>query len=220
MAARGQYAKGIARQSEILEKALDVVARDGYSKATIKQIADAAGLSQNGLLHHFGSKEALFTEILRRRDDMELAKLAPTDGDGESGILPHVKSVEDLAAGITQLLRHNASVPGLVHLYTRLSNEATEPSHPSHLFFGQRYRTVRHNMCAAFEDLDAAGALPPPADPAILATLLIALIDGLQTQWTYDDQIDIAEHIEYFLDLLTRNAPRTVRIQSSRTHTV
>lgn len=204
MAARGQYAKGIARRDEILEKALDVVAHVGYSRATVKQIADAAGVSPNGVLHHFGSKEALFAEILRRRDELELAKRVPTPAAGEvgSGDLPHVGSMEGLAAGVAQLLRHNASVPGFVQLYGRLSNEATEPGHPSHRYFEQRYQTVRGSMRAAFEDLDVAGALPAAADPAKLATLMVALIDGLQTQWMYDERIDMAEHVEYFLGLL------------------
>src|SRR4051812_19943354 len=70
MTARGPYAKGKAKRAEILDVALEVIADDGYSAATVKNLADAVGLSQNGLLHYFGSKDALFAEILRRRDEL------------------------------------------------------------------------------------------------------------------------------------------------------
>ena len=68
---RGSYAKGVAKREEILTRALDVIAREGYRGASIKELADAVGLSQAGLLHYFGSKEELFTEILRKRDELD-----------------------------------------------------------------------------------------------------------------------------------------------------
>ena len=77
---RGPYAKGKAKRAEILDVALEVIAREGYTGATVKELADAVGLSQNGLLHYFGSKDALFAEILRRRDE-----IAAIEVDFESG---------------------------------------------------------------------------------------------------------------------------------------
>src|SRR3982751_4591907 len=68
---RGSYAKGVAKREEILERALDVIAREGYRGASVKELADAVGLSQAGLLHYFDSKEELFAEILRKRDEVD-----------------------------------------------------------------------------------------------------------------------------------------------------
>ena len=68
---RGSYAKGVAKREEILTRALDVIAREGYRGASVKELADAVGLSQAGLLHYFDSKEELFTEILRKRDELD-----------------------------------------------------------------------------------------------------------------------------------------------------
>jgi len=83
VAIRGPYAKGVAKREEILQTALEIIARDGYSGATVKQIADAVGLSQNGLLHYFGSKDALFTEVLRQRDraDEQRQPIASTSAE-------------------------------------------------------------------------------------------------------------------------------------------
>ncbi|WP_372350407.1 TetR family transcriptional regulator [Streptomyces sp. KL116D] len=58
MAQRGSCAKGIAKREEILSTALDLVARVGYSRTTVREIAQAVGLSQTGLLHYFGARNS------------------------------------------------------------------------------------------------------------------------------------------------------------------
>src|SRR6478736_6791304 len=84
---RGSYAKGVAKREEILERALDVIAAEGYRGASVKVLADAVGLSQAGLLHYFDSKEELFTEILRKRDELDLAQYGLAPGE-----LPDVRT--------------------------------------------------------------------------------------------------------------------------------
>ncbi|MCX4098497.1 TetR/AcrR family transcriptional regulator [Nocardia sp. alder85J] len=194
MASRGPYSKGVEKRAEILDTALAVVARNGYGKATVKEIAEAVGLSQNGLLHYFGSKDALFTEILRRRDELDLATYGT----------PAV----DIGARLADLVAHNAGVPGLVELYTRLTAEATESAHPSHPYVRDRYESTRALGRAAFEQLRDTGAIAPGLDPHRLSPLLFAVIDGLQTQWLYDRDIDMPALVRYFLELLaTAPAP-------------
>jgi AcrR family transcriptional regulator len=45
---------------EILDRAAGLFARHGFEHTSLKDLADAVGLSKAGLLHHFPSKEALF----------------------------------------------------------------------------------------------------------------------------------------------------------------
>ncbi|MBS1674133.1 MAG: helix-turn-helix transcriptional regulator, partial [Actinobacteria bacterium] len=71
MAKRGAYAKGVVKREEILAAALEIVGRLGYRNASVREIADAVGLSPAGLLHYFGTKEELFVEILRARDALD-----------------------------------------------------------------------------------------------------------------------------------------------------
>ncbi|MFD7659993.1 TetR/AcrR family transcriptional regulator [Actinosynnema sp. NPDC059797] len=44
----------------ILDRAAGLFARHGFAHTSLKDLADAVGLSKAGLLHHFPSKEALF----------------------------------------------------------------------------------------------------------------------------------------------------------------
>ncbi len=184
MTARGAYAKGVAKREEILTSSLGVVARQGFGGTSVRELADAVGLSQAGLLHYFVSKEELFTEILRKRDEVDSATyLAPG------------QSVVD---GLVSVVRHNAQVPGLVELYARLSVEAADPAHPAHAFFQQRYARLRAEIGAGLARLQADGRLDPGRDPETLATTLVALADGLQTQWLLDRDLDMAAHLGAF----------------------
>jgi AcrR family transcriptional regulator len=195
MARRGSYAKGVAKREEILTAALDVIARQGYGRASVRDLADAVGLSQAGLLHYFSSKEELFAEVLRKRDEVDGAAMGP------------VRRGDVLAAdGFVQTIRHNADVPGLVQLYARLSSEATEPDHPARGYFEERYRGLRRMTSQAIRDGQAAGTIRDDVDADEAASLVLAVADGLQTQWLMDPSIDMAEHVEAFLRLLGRPA--------------
>lgn len=53
------------RKWEILNAALDLFIRRGYSATKIKDIADAVPMSVGLLFHYFESKEALYTELIK-----------------------------------------------------------------------------------------------------------------------------------------------------------
>lgn len=48
----------------ILDRAAALFARRGFTKTSVQDVADVVGLSKAGLLHHFPSKEALYTAVL------------------------------------------------------------------------------------------------------------------------------------------------------------
>jgi hypothetical protein len=54
-------------------------------------------------------------------------------------------------------------------------------------------------------DEQQAGRLDPDLDLDRIANLFMAAADGLQTQWMLDPSIDMAEHIEYLWQLVSRN---------------
>jgi AcrR family transcriptional regulator len=197
MARRGSYAKGIAKREEILGTALDIVARVGYSRATVREIAQAAGLTQTGVLHYFGTKEQLFIEILRRRDEVDQRLL----NNAET-----TQSPPDLARTMIGLLFRNAGVPGLVQLYSRFSSEAAEPGHAAHAFFRDRYAAARSQVAEVMRKQQEAGSLSPELDVDRLAAILFAVIDGLQMQWMYDPEIDMADHLAYLWKILGSEA--------------
>ena len=188
---RGSYAKGVAKREEILTTALEVIAREGLRRTSVRELADAVGLSQAGLLHYFDSKEELYTAILRKRDQI----------DGERFASPvAVDSFLDV-------VRRNAEVPGLVQLFAHLSVDAAAPEHPAHEFFLERRRYIGERLAPAISELQARGRFHQTSPAETLATIVHALADGLQPHWLLDPDLDMAGTIEA---LLTALDPRKV----------
>lgn len=198
---RGTYAKTAARREEILNIALELIARNGYSKATLKEVADAAGLSQMGVLHHFKTKEELFVDVLKRRDsrsgsNVDILSLSDQEA------LQHFQSNPDrhVDSFLTEVARKNSAIPGLISLFTRLLAEATEPEHSAHPYFLERTATMRRFIELAVKEEQRNGYIAESVDPKVIAVSYIALMDGLQTLWLYDPSIDMEEHIRAYWD--------------------
>ncbi|WP_144765975.1 TetR/AcrR family transcriptional regulator [Curtobacterium sp. 9128] len=195
MTRRGSYAKGIAKREEILTVALELVAQQGFRRTSIKDIADAVGLTQAGLLHYFDSKDELWVEILRRRDEIDNA----TDW--------HAADPGELLATI---VRHNTEVPGLVQMFVNLSAAAaTDQDHPAHAYFQERYENSRRTMAADFRAMQQDGRLRQDVDAEQLTSTLLAVSDGMQIQWLYDPSRDMARHVELVVRLAVAQVATT-----------
>jgi len=204
---RGSYAKGVAKREEILARALDVIAREGYRGASVKELADAVGLSQAGLLHYFDSKEELFTEILRKRDELDSVGQG-LGGDLQQGLVAAESGEQlDIRSGYLDIIRHNADVPGLVHLFARLSVDAADPEHPAHQFFVARGESLRGFFAAAVAAQQRAGEITDRVDPDTVARLFQAVADGMQVQWMLEPDVDMAAPLAALFELLAPASP-------------
>ena len=74
--------KSVTREA-ILEAARGVFARAGYDRATIRDIAAAAGVDPALVHHYFGNKEGLFVAAMALPFDPEMILAAITDGEVE-----------------------------------------------------------------------------------------------------------------------------------------
>lgn len=193
---RGPYAKTAEVRRRILESAMRAFAESGYRATTMKNVAEMAGISQRGLVHHFASKEELLTAVLERYDHVVAEQLPPIQGQAS-------------LAGIVDLLLDNEREPWLAELYSILSTEAISPEHPAHAYYRQRYRTFRLHVEEAFETMRRSGQLSTAIEPTILAAMFTSLVEGLRVQWLYDRaSIDVAAVLQQFLSEVAREQPR------------
>jgi AcrR family transcriptional regulator len=139
-------------------------------------------------LHYFSSKEELFVEVLKRREEQEVRQ----------------HEGEDPVATMTAIVRSNAEVPGVVRLSSTITAESTDARHPGHAFFAYRYATLRARIAEGIRDEQQRGEFPADLDPEAFATILIAVADGLQLQWLFDPSHDMAAHIGELWDALAR----------------
>jgi beta-glucosidase len=187
---RGPYAKGKAARELILQTALEVISRKGHTATSLRDIADQAGMTQAGLLHHFDTKENLLAEVLRKRDEVDRQHFSPAD-------------VTELPL-IIQLAHHNMEVPGLVQLYVSLQAAAMDSQHPCHDYFRDRDLVVHARITRDIEKRQKAGTFDPGADPRIIARMLLALSDGLQAEWAINPDVDLAGTLDAFWNSYAR----------------
>ncbi|WP_030908802.1 TetR/AcrR family transcriptional regulator [Streptosporangium amethystogenes] len=180
-----------SRREEILLAALDVFAERGYTGASIASIAERVGLSQQGVLHYFPSKDRLLAEVLQLRDERNLDVLVLP---GERGAI----TLDTVAA----LVEYNAQRRGIVQSFTVLSAESVIEDHPAREFFTERYGTSRAWMAEVIR-AELGDELPAGLTPEQAAPLMFAVMDGLQLQWLLaPDEIDMPGLFRAFLSLL------------------
>ncbi|MFF7649348.1 TetR/AcrR family transcriptional regulator [Streptomyces sp. NPDC007983] len=182
--------RGQERRAEIVRCALEVIAERGYRGATLSAVAERAGLTQQGLLHYFPTKDALLIAVLAERDQWDTGA-ARRDGGG-------AWPLELLAS----LVEYNAMRPGIVQTFSALLGESVTEDHPARDWFTRRYDRVRADMADTLRrecgDRLAGGLTPESAAP-----LLVAVLDGLQFQWLHDpDAVDMPALFRTFVSLL------------------
>ena len=202
MPARGPYAKGLAKREEILDVALAHFAERGYDRASVREVARLAGLTQAGLMHHFATKEHLFLEVLKRRDDRH---------DGSAGE-DHEHSVRRLVSAVER----NAAEPGLVRLFVAMAAESVASDGAARTFFEGRYDWLRNELSSDIEQRQRDGERASELDPDDVATLLLAVADGLQLQWLLDPEgIDMGRLLGLLWDALA-GVPEDVAVAPRR----
>ncbi|MCX4914533.1 MULTISPECIES: TetR/AcrR family transcriptional regulator [unclassified Streptomyces] len=173
------------RRAEIVRAALEVIAERGYRGASLAAVAERVGLTQQGLLHHFPTKEALLVAVLKERDQWD----AVPDSAWRSDLL-------------VSLVEYNAMRPGIIQTFSALLGESVTEGHPAREFFTRRYTAVRANMAAVLR-AEYGERLPSGLTPERAAPLLVAVMDGLQYQWLLDpESVDMPAAFRDFLTLL------------------
>lgn len=171
---RGSYAKGVARRQEILDRAIEVFARRGSDRTSLRAIAEEVGVTHAALRHYFGSLEELLVAVYRESE---------TRGGADDHDDPDTTPVE-LMRDWTE---SNREVQGLVQLYSTLVATALEEGHPAAREFAtERFSRTRADLAERVRRNQRAGRIRPDVDPLAVAALVIAASDGLQTQWLLD----------------------------------
>jgi AcrR family transcriptional regulator len=177
---RGPYAKSAERRRTILATALEVFAESGFRGASIREIASRVGMTDTGVLHHFGGKGKLLLEVVKQKEDEDAEAL----GD------PYLRD----------LVAKNGTRSGTVRLFTTLSAESTDPQHPAHDHFVNRYESVRAHVTERLAQESAEGRISPTVDPSLAARIMLAVMDGLQIQWLLDPSMEMDAAYNDFID--------------------
>lgn len=182
--------EGRATRDAILDAAVKAFAARGYRGASIDSIAAEVGVSRQGVLHHFPSKVKLLIAVLERRDQQDMEHAEQLQESERISLIDAVRATQS----------YRAERRGLAQLYTILSAESVDPSHPAHEYFVDRYRYIRGLFTELIAGAQAEGRVTDSLAPDVLAAALVAVLDGLQLQDQIDHEALDAEQV--FSDLL------------------
>jgi len=168
--------KAEVTRGRLLAAAADVFAKKGYERASVDDVASAAGLTKGAVYWHFANKEELFLTLVRDRQT--------------------ALRLEFFAAA--EHSEPDTYVPELADVYKRQAPDAGEwKLWMEFLLYALRKpkltRRVRADGETAFAELVAQletrlASLPgrPPLPAELLARLYVALFDGINQQRAVD----------------------------------
>jgi len=192
---RGPYRTGVRRREQLIAVAIDVFGEHGYAGASIRAIAEQAGVSHASLIQHFGSKEGLLVAVLEEWD-----RRTVEDGLAEVGGLDYFRRLPEVMAAH----RENR---GLLELFTTIAAEASSPNHPAHAFIAERYARNLATLAGHLRDaVDAGDIAPlPPGRIDVEVRLLTAVLDGIGLQWLVDPSTDVVAGVSTYVDRAIRS---------------
>jgi AcrR family transcriptional regulator len=105
---------GPGSRERVLSAALELFAQRGFDGASTHEIARRAAVNQGLIAHHFGTKEALWRELVRSGLAQLCARLPADEAGGGSGVTPVATLIVALGAhrSLVQLLLHALLEPG------------------------------------------------------------------------------------------------------------
>jgi AcrR family transcriptional regulator len=175
------------RAQRIVEAMRGVVAEHGATGATFERVAREAGVSRGLLHYHFGTKERLLAEVVRRDCDLRMAAIDAAlaqAGDADDVLNALVRSLEDL-------VEHD---PGffavLFELFTISRRNQDVADELAELL--RRTRVHLAEQLAAKRD---EGTIELTAEPEAVASILFALADGLALRMLAEPEHDFRTEI-------------------------
>ncbi|WP_165216986.1 TetR/AcrR family transcriptional regulator [Affinirhizobium pseudoryzae] len=192
---RRRSPKGEERREAILRAAMARFAEDGFQNASFAAIAQDAGLTLPGLIHHFPTKVDLLIALLARRD---------VETDNVQDI--HVTAWRQFLRGLVDVVRRNMEIAEVVRAFAVLNVESLTRNHPAENWFIERTNALRQRFAMAIAEGIKSGEIRADVSAEAIAAELIALMDGLQILWLRaPDTVDMASIFGHHIERLIRH---------------
>jgi len=155
----------------------------GAAGSTFDQVAQEAGVSRGLLHYYFGSKERLLAEVVRHDCDLRLAALEQQLARADS--LDAI--VEVLITSLEAFLDQDASDDAAL-IYEMFS--ASRHHEEMRAEMAELYRRMREQVGAALREKEREGIAKLRGDADAVASILLALADGMALQRLSDPDWD------------------------------
>lgn len=183
-----------AKAERILDAAQQLLAERGHAAVTVAEISREAGISRGLLHYYFDSKEHILAQVVRRNVEitMEDTRRLLASANTRQELLEQIIEVYQQALGRSSFgyaLYYEAFVQGRVHDSVR--HELAE-----------LFQARRGSLAEALVAAEERGSIDLPHDPAVVASLILAIGDGVALQYLADPEMPITEAGRVILPVL------------------
>ncbi len=161
-------AVGAIRREHILAAAARCFARRGFHQTTMQEVCAEAGMSPGGLYRHFPGKESIVKALVERDRAETVGFIRAVRARRELG------APAPLAAAIADLLRFTADNA----LHVEVLAEAARNARVEALV-RRSDEAIVAELADAIREAQERGEVDPRLPPGDVATVLLALFDGL-----------------------------------------
>jgi AcrR family transcriptional regulator len=167
---RTQSERRAETRARLLDSAWAIFARDGYHSASLEEIAERAGYSKGALYYNFAGKEDLFLALLDERISAHVASI-------EAAFAAPAQPAEQISQVAHGAMAAIGDAEWRLLFFEALTFAARNAAFAAKLH--QRFEQLRAAVAAAIasRSAEAASELPLPAER--IATVLVALANGL-----------------------------------------
>jgi AcrR family transcriptional regulator len=157
-------------RARLIEAALEVFALHGYERATVEEVAVAAGHSKGAYYFHFSTKEEILLELLAVWTADQDRRLKAFD----SQTAPAAALLETLESFLSYADRDRRWPPLLVEFWTQ-----AQRSDRVRKSLGKAYASWRREVAKVFSRAVEAGVISPALEVDEAARIMLAAHDGL-----------------------------------------
>ena len=176
------------KAQRIVEAMRVTVGRHGAAGATFDRVAKEAGVSRGLLHYYFGTKERLLAETVRHDAGLRLAQLQQR----LSGANSIDAIVEALVSQLEEFVHEDRDHQAVLYEMYSASRRNEEIRDE----LGRLYANMRANVARLLSEKGAAGIVELRAEPEAIASVLFALADGFELQFTSEPGWDSAAALE------------------------
>jgi AcrR family transcriptional regulator len=176
------------KAQRIVEAMRVTVGRHGAAGATFDRVAKEAGVSRGLLHYYFGTKERLLAETVRHDAGLRLGQLEQR--------LSRANSIDAIVEALVSQLedfvhedRDHQAVLYEMYSASRRNEEIRDE-------LGRLYASMRANVARLLSEKAAAGIVELRAEPEAIASVLFALADGFELQFTSEPGWDNSAALE------------------------
>lgn len=190
-----RYKKSAISAAQIVAAAMRVIARQGYARTSLKDIAAEAGMSKGAVHYHFSTKEVLVSKVLESATD------AVAERTREAWQAGGNNPFEALRAAVRELwavrLSESDEVKVVSDLLAQgLHDETLRPQLAAYYRFASG-QTTEHLVTVL-----ASYGLRPKVRAELIPRLLLGLLDGLMLQVFVDPEVIDADELVESVELI------------------